>query len=172
MEPSNLCLKPTEWLWSRLKFKDPDIECWGEGGASWLRVVKRLVCGRNAQGSGHKDEEEPEEKHPWLCTLGPQSSHLWLGNHNSATTTELWWGFPGGSMVKHLPANAGHTRDSGWIPGSGRLLEEEMATHSSILIWRNPWTGELQSTGLQGVRHDWATKQEHEHSDEDSAGKG
>ena len=57
-------------------------------------------------------------------------------------------------MVKHLPANAGHTRDSGWIPGSGRLLEEEMATHSSILIWRNPWTGELQSTGLQGVRHD------------------
>jgi len=36
-------------------------------------------------------------------------------------------------------------------------LEEGMATHSSILAWRIPWTeepGGLQSMGLQGVRHD------------------
>ena len=36
-------------------------------------------------------------------------------------------------------------------------LEEEMATHSSILAWRIPWTekpGRLQSMGSQGVRHD------------------
>ena len=36
-------------------------------------------------------------------------------------------------------------------------LEEEMATHSSILAWRIPWTeepGGLQSTGSQRVRHD------------------
>ena len=36
-------------------------------------------------------------------------------------------------------------------------LEEEMATHSSILAWRIPWTGEpggLQSMGSQRVRHD------------------
>jgi len=35
-----------------------------------------------------------------------------------------------------------------------------MATHSSILAWRIPWTGEpggLQSLGSQRVRHDWAT---------------
>ena len=35
-------------------------------------------------------------------------------------------------------------------------LEEEMATHSSILAWRIPWTeepGGLQSLGLQRVRH-------------------
>ena len=35
-----------------------------------------------------------------------------------------------------------------------------MATHSSILAWRIPWTekpGRLQSMGLQRVRHDWAT---------------
>jgi len=35
-------------------------------------------------------------------------------------------------------------------------LEEEMATHSSILGWRIPWTeepGGLQSMGLQNVRH-------------------
>ena len=35
-------------------------------------------------------------------------------------------------------------------------LEEEMATHFSLLAWRIPWTEEpvgLQSTGLQKVRH-------------------
>ena len=39
-------------------------------------------------------------------------------------------GFPGGSVVKDLPANAG---DVGWIPGLGRSLEKQMATHSSVL---------------------------------------
>ena len=37
-------------------------------------------------------------------------------------------------------------------------LEKEMATHSNILARRTPWTEEpdgLQSTGLQGVGHDW-----------------
>ena len=41
-------------------------------------------------------------------------------------------------------------------------LEEGMATHSSILAWRIPWTEEpcgLQSVWLQRVRHDWATEQ-------------
>ena len=36
-------------------------------------------------------------------------------------------------------------------------MEEEMATHSSILVWRIPWTeesGGLQSMGSQRVRHD------------------
>ena len=39
-------------------------------------------------------------------------------------------------------------------------LEQEMATHSSILAWRIPWKeepGRLQSTGSQRVGHDWAT---------------
>ena len=39
-------------------------------------------------------------------------------------------------------------------------LEEGMATHSSILVWRIPWTeepGGLQSLGLHRVRHDWMT---------------
>ena len=38
-------------------------------------------------------------------------------------------------------------------------LEKEMATHSSILAWRMPWTeepGRLQSLGLQRVGHDWS----------------
>ena len=61
-------------------------------------------------------------------------------------------------MVKSLPANAGDKRDVGSIPGSGDPMEEGMATHSSILTWRIPWTEEpnrLQSIGLQKLRHDW-----------------
>ena len=45
-------------------------------------------------------------------------------------------GFPGGTVVKNLPANAGDTGDVGSIPGSGRSLEVEIATHSSILAWK------------------------------------
>ena len=44
--------------------------------------------------------------------------------------------------------------------GSPALLEKEMTTHSSILVWRIPWTeepGRLQSLGFQRVRHDWMT---------------
>ena len=49
-----------------------------------------------------------------------------------------------------------------WVPSLGweDPLEEEMATHSSILAWRISWTeepGGLQSMGLQRVRHDRAT---------------
>ena len=39
-------------------------------------------------------------------------------------------------------------------------LEKEMATHSSILVWRIPWTeepGGLQSMGSRRVGHNWAT---------------
>ena len=45
-------------------------------------------------------------------------------------------GFPGDSVVKNPPANAGGAGDLGSIPGSGRSLEEEMATHSSLLVWK------------------------------------
>ena len=45
-------------------------------------------------------------------------------------------------MVKNLPTNEGDISDVGLIPVSGDPLEEEMATHSSILVWRIPWTEE------------------------------
>ena len=55
-------------------------------------------------------------------------------------------------MIKNLLANAGNIKDPGLIPGLGRFPEDGMATHSSILAWRIPWTeepGGLQSMGLQ-----------------------
>ena len=68
-------------------------------------------------------------------------------------------GFPGGSVVKNLPANTGDAGDTGLAPGSGRSLEKEMATHSRILAWTISWTekpGGLQSMGSQRAGHEWA----------------
>ena len=48
-------------------------------------------------------------------------------------------GFPGGSLVKNPPDNAG---DVGLIPSWEDPLEKEMATLSSILAWETPWTEE------------------------------
>ena len=62
--------------------------------------------------------------------------------------------FPGGSDGKASAYNKG---DPGSIPGLGRSLEKEMATHSSILAWKIPWMEEpvrLQSMGSQRIGHD------------------
>ena len=53
-------------------------------------------------------------------------------------------------MEKSLYANAQEGRDMFLIPGSGRSLEEGMATHSGILAWRIPWTEE-PGAGLQSM---------------------
>ena len=60
--------------------------------------------------------------------------------------------FPGGSVVKNPLANAGNSRDLGLIPGLGISLEEGLATHSSVLIWRISWTESLQSMELDCKR--------------------
>ena len=57
-------------------------------------------------------------------------------------------------MVKNLPA-----KWETWVLSLSRKdsLEKGMATHSSILAWRIPWTeepGGLQSMGSQRVGHD------------------
>ena len=63
--------------------------------------------------------------------------------------------------MKNPPANAG---DAGSIPESGRFLEKEMATHSSILAWKIPWIeepGGLQSIGCKRAEHNFATEHSH-----------
>ena len=66
-------------------------------------------------------------------------------------------GFPGGSDGKESACNA---ENSGSIPGREDPLEKGMATLSSVLAWRIPWTeepGRLQSMESPRVRHDRAT---------------
>ena len=73
---------------------------------------------------------------------------------------EFWWDFDQASLVaqrlKDLPPMQETQVRS---LGQEDPLEKEMATHSSILAWRIPWTeelGRLQSTGSQRVGHDWS----------------
>ena len=68
--------------------------------------------------------------------------------------------FTGGSAVKNLPAMEEMLV---WSLDGEDSLEEEMATHSSILAWKVPWIeqpGGLQSMGSQRVRRDLGTRQQ------------
>ena len=75
---------------------------------------------------------------------------LWLlGDHHSSQVA---------LVVKNLPANAADTRDVGSTPVLGRSLKKDMATHSSILAWRIPWTekpGGLQSGSQSQTQLKW-----------------
>ena len=76
----------------------------------------------------------------------------WLKVSGSFWSPSLWfkWGFPGGSMQDT------QVQSLGWEDPP----EKGIATHSSILVWRTPWTeepGGLPSRGSQRVRHDQVT---------------
>ena len=80
--------------------------------------------------------------------------------HMHASMHRLVNGLPGSSVVKNLPI-----MQETWVRSLGQEdpLEKEMATHSSILPWEIPWTGEpggLQSTGSQRIGHNLVTKQQ------------
>ena len=66
----------------------------------------------------------------------------------------MWGSALVAQRLKRLPA-----MQESWVQSLGPEdpLEKEMATHSSTLAWRIPWTDEpggLQSTGSQRVGHD------------------
>ena len=73
-------------------------------------------------------------------------------------------GFPGGSVVKNMPA----MREMRvWSLDQEDPLEKEMATPSNIFAWGIPWTeepGGLQSMEFKRVRHDLLTKQQQQGS--------
>ena len=81
--------------------------------------------------------------------------HLLIKNSQSPIYCS---GSPGGPVVKNLFA-----MQEIWVPSRvwKDPLEKEMATHSSILAWKIPWTEEpvsLQAMGSQRVRYDWMTR--------------
>ena len=95
-----------------------------------------------------------------MITLGNQLILLKMGNKRKESS--IYFAFPIVTQtVKNLPAMRETQVQS---LGQADLLEKEMATHSSILAWRIPWTeehGGLQSMGSQRVRHDWVTNTVH-----------
>ena len=83
----------------------------------------------------------------WLSILTPNVFLININNSYIYYRLTINQDFPGGSVVKNSPTNAGDKSSS---PGWGRSPAEEMATHSSILAWEIPWTEEpkgLQSMG-------------------------
>ena len=64
------------------------------------------------------------------------------------------------AIVNTVAVNVGVHVSFSIMVSLGYTVEWELATHSSILAWRILWMeepGGLQSMGLQGVGHDWAT---------------
>ena len=96
------------------------------------------------------------------CNAGDPSSIPRLGRSSGegiGYPLQFFWAFLVAQMVKSLSAEQETwVRSLSWKDP----LEEGMATHSSILAWRIPWTempGGLQFVGLQRVRHNRETKQ-------------
>ena len=70
-------------------------------------------------------------------------------------------GFPGGTEVKNSSANAGDAIGMDSIPGAKDPLEEDMATHSSILTWEISWPEESGGYGLWDCKESDTTEQLH-----------
>ena len=105
----------------------------------------------------------------WVSCVAGRLFTVWA---TRPTTAEFWkkWEYettwPASweicMQIKKQQLEPDIEKQTGWVWSLGQEdpLEKEMATHSSILAWRIPWMeepGALQSTGLQRVRHDWAT---------------
>ena len=94
---------------------------------------------------------------------GKEGVAVWCGkSFNSARwmVLEICGGFPGGSSGKEPASQCRRQKRHGFDCWMGKIsLEEGLATHSSILAWRIPWTeepGRLQSIELQRISHDWS----------------
>ena len=91
----------------------------------WLYVVPVCVC------------VDPFIFSPWIYPIRIRAWYLYS------------WALQVALVVKKLPASEGDVRDV-WFLGQEDPLEEGMATHSSILAWRIPWTEE--PGGLQSMK--------------------
>ena len=93
-----------------------------------------------------------------LCYFGDLIYWLWFMLFWRFALFALFWGIAlVAQTVKNLPTmQETEVQSRGWEDP----LKKVMATHSSILVWKTPWTkepGRLQSKELQRVRHDWTT---------------
>ena len=92
------------------------------------------------------------------------ASSVWPRHSNKHILSQLVQslGFPGSPSGKELTCPCQRPQRHGFDPWFRKnALEKEMATHSSILAWRIPWTeepGRLPSIGLQKVEYYWSDR--------------
>ena len=130
-------------LWKRYTYPNiPGVT--GPGYAKGSMVVLRITEEKHTNSSFHPPEGNIQKN--WL-----------------------WVGFSAGSEGKESACNEGDTGNKSSVPELGSFsLEEKMASRSSIVAWKIPWTeepGGLQSMGLQRVGHDWARMRMRVHTD-------
>ena len=79
------------------------------------------------------------------------STHLGQSHYYLVLGSEIIPGFPGGAVVKNLPANVGDTRDVGLIPGSGKSPGEENGNALQYSRLENPMDGGAWWATVHGV---------------------
>ena len=134
---------------------------WGSLQTDW-----RSGCFLGAEGTGVPGGYGSEQWSQDFPSVGTPSQDFQLKLVQGKKVITMFYffdfrgGCPGGSEDK---ASAYNAEDPGSIPEWGRSLEKEMATHSSTLAWRIPWTeesGRIQSLGSRRVGHDWESSRD------------
>ena len=93
----------------------------------------------------------------WAAVYGVAQSQTRLKWVSSSSSS--WYSVMLTASLESLSTMQGTQEMQVWSLGQEDPLEKGMATHSSILAWRIPWTeepGGLQSMGSQRVVHDWS----------------
>ena len=108
----------------------------------------------------HFDHFKTHQNPPDMSTVWMQACWRLPGLDLSHLSTDLGH-LPNRESLVALTVKTPPVMQETWVQFLGQEdpLEKEMATHSSLLTWRIPWTEEpsgLQSIELQIVRHDWA----------------
>ena len=91
----------------------------------------------------------------WIPWIFLENHTLFYYHAQTSSIPPTTGGFPGGSGSKDPPANAGDTRDPVWSLCQKDPLEEEMATHCSVLAWEIPWREEPDRRQVHGAAERW-----------------
>ena len=119
-----------------------------------LFLIRKMGGGRGGAEREHRLRFQCLKQQP---SFFPEESLLWMNWSSNILSSSELCNFPGGSDGKESNYNA---RDPGLIPGSGTSLGGGNSNPLQYSFWRTSRTeepGRLRSTGLQRVRHNWAT---------------